>query len=90
MKAMNNTTENHMNCYFYGRVATKEQLSMSKLSRLMREKTMTAGDLSKATGISRDLIELYICKEKDINKASEKTLLCLASALGCSASDLLE
>ena len=86
----NNTTEKNMNCYFYGRVATKEQLSMSKLSRIMRENNMTADDLSKATGISRDLIELYICKEKDINKASEKTLLCLASALGCSASDLLE
>lgn len=86
----NNTTEKNMNCYFYGRVATKEQLSMSKLSRIMRENNMTADDLSKATGISRDLIELYMCKRKDINKASEKTLLGLASALGCSASDLLE
>ena len=86
----NNTTEKNMNCYFYGRVATKEQLSTSKLSRIMKENNITAGDLSKATGICRDLIELYICKEKDINKASEKTLLGLASALGCSASDLLE
>ena len=86
----NNTTEKNMNCYFYGRVATKEQLSMSKLSRIMRENNMTADDLSKATGISRDLIELYICKRKDINKASDRTLINLTNVLGCSFSDLME
>lgn len=86
----NNTTEKNMNCYFYGRVATKEQLSMSKLSRIMRENNMTADDLSKATGISRDLIELYMCKRKDINKASDRTLINLTNVLGCSFSDLME
>ena len=86
----NNTTEKNMNCYFYGRVATKEQLSMSKLSRIMRENNMTAYDLSKATGISRDLIELYMCKRKDINKASDRTLINLTNVLGCSFSDLME
>ena len=86
----NNTTEKNMNCYFYGRVATKEQLSISKLSRIMRENNMTADDLSKATGISRDLIELYMCKRKDINKASDRTLINLTNVLGCSFSDLME
>ena len=71
----NNTTEKNMNCYFYGRVATKEQLSMSKLSRIMRENNMTADDLSKATGISRDLIELYMCKRKDINNTKYQSIL---------------
>ena len=62
------------------RFATKGQLSMSKFSRVMREINTTAGDLSKETGISRDLIELYKCKEKDKNKASDKILISLSKA----------
>ena len=51
---------------------------------------MTQRELSVLSGISLRSIQMYEQKNKDINKASVKTVYKLAKILGCTIENLIE
>ena len=63
---------------------------MSKLAEIRKSKCLSQNELVKVSGVSRSVITKYESGERDINKASGKILLKLATALSCKIEDLLE
>ena len=63
---------------------------MSKLAEIRKSKYLSQNELVRVSGVSRSVITKYESGERDINKASGKILLKLATALSCKIEDLLE
>ena len=59
------------------------------LPELRKSKKMTQAELSKATGISKRVIQAYEQGDRDINGAKLDTLLSLAIALNCDLSRII-
>ena len=51
---------------------------------------MTQEELSKLSGVSLRMIQLYEQRQNDINKASGQTINALARALCCNFYDIME
>lgn len=62
----------------------------SKLQQQRKRCGYSQRELSEKTGVNLRTLQQYELKTKDISKASVKTVLALANALGCRAEDLLE
>lgn len=62
----------------------------TNLKRIRNSINMTQRELSELSGISLRSIQMYEQKNKDINKASVKTVYKLAKILGCTIENLIE
>ena len=62
----------------------------TNLKRIRTTYGCTQAELAKRSGVSLRSIQMYEQRNKDINKASAETVLCLAKVLGCTMEDLLE
>lgn len=62
----------------------------TNLKRIRNSINMTQRELSVLSGISLRSIQMYEQKNKDINKASVKTVYKLAKILGCTIENLIE
>ena len=62
----------------------------SKLQQQRKRCGYSQKDLAEKSGVNLRTLQQYELKTKDISKASVKTVLALANALGCRAEDLLE
>ena len=62
----------------------------SKLHSIRKARGLTQQELSKASGVSLRMIQLYEQKQNDIKKAQVGYVLNLAKVLGCDVEDLME
>ena len=62
----------------------------TKLQMIRKARRMTQQELSRASGVTLRMIQLYEQRQNDINKAQVNVVLSLAKALGCQVEDLLE
>ena len=62
----------------------------SKLSRIRKARGLTQQELSRQSGVSLRMIQLYEQRQNDINRSQARVVLYLARILGCEIEDLLE
>lgn len=62
----------------------------SKLHSIRKARGLTQQELSKASGVSLRMIQLYEQKQNDIKKAQVGYVLNLAKVLGCDIEDLMD
>lgn len=63
---------------------------MTRLKEVMKQRSVTAGQLSAATGVPKRTIQKYVAGYTPINGASFSTGLSIAAALEVEAQRLLE
>lgn len=68
---------------------TKKE-KQSPLQKIRKARGFTQQELSKASGVSLRMIQLYEQKQNDISKAQVSVVVSLAKALGCDVEDLIE
>lgn len=72
-------------------VITRNKLKKkSKLGVIRKARGFTQQQLSKASGVSLRMIQLYEQRQNDISKAQVNIVLCLSKALGCEVEDIIE
>nr|WP_318660713.1 helix-turn-helix transcriptional regulator [uncultured Treponema sp.] len=64
--------------------------SPTRLQKIRKQQNMTQDELSKLSGVSLRMIQLYEQRQNDINKASGETINALARALCCNFYDIME
>lgn len=64
--------------------------SPTRLKKIRKQQHMTQEELSKLSGVSLRMIQLYEQRQNDINKASGQTINALARALCCNFYDIME
>ncbi len=62
----------------------------TKLQTVRKSVRLSQKELSEKSGVTLRMIQQYVPRAKDINKATASNLFALAQALGCRAEDLLE
>jgi len=62
----------------------------TKLQIIRKARGFTQQELSKVSGVTLRMIQLYEQRQNDINKAQVNVVVSLARALGCEVEDLLE
>lgn len=62
----------------------------SKLSEIRKARGFTQQQLSKASGVTLRMIQLYEQRQNDISKAQVTVVISLAKALGCEVEDLID
>lgn len=62
----------------------------TRLQKIRKQQNMTQDELSKLSGVSLRMIQLYEQRQNDINKASGETINALARALCCNFYDIME
>ena len=68
----------------------REFFADTSLKRIRTAYGCTQAELAKRSGVTLRSIQMYEQRNKDINKASAKTLLRLSKVLGCTMEDLME
>ena len=71
-------------------IARNKEKRKSKLSDIRKARGFTQQQLSKASGVTLRMIQLYEQRQNDISKAQVTVVIHLAKALGCEAEDLLD
>ena len=71
-------------------IARNKENRKSKLSEIRKARGFTQQQLSKASGITLRMIQLYEQKQNDISKAQVTVVINLAKALGCEVEDLID
>lgn len=71
-------------------IRRKKEDTETNLSRLRKARGFSQKELSRASGVSMRMIQLYEQRRNDINKAQVGALLSLSKALGCKMEDLME
>lgn len=71
-------------------IARNKENKKSKLHFIRKARGFTQQELSKASGVSLRMIQLYEQKQNDIGKAQVGVVINLAKALGCEVEDLIE
>ena len=71
-------------------IARNKENRNSKLSEIRKARGFTQPQLSKASGVSLRMIQLYEQKQNDIGKAQVTVVINLAKALGCDVEDLID
>ena len=71
-------------------IARNKEKRKSKLSDIRKARGFTQQQLSKASGVTLRMIQLYEQRQNDISKAQVTVVIDLAKALGCEAEDLLD
>ena len=71
-------------------LARNKESRKSKLHNIRKARGFTQQELSKTSGVSLRMIQLYEQKQNDISKAQVRVVINLAKALGCDVDDLME
>lgn len=71
-------------------IARNRENRKTKLFEIRKARGFTQQQLSKASGVSLRMIQLYEQKQNDISKAQATVLISLAKALGCEVEDLID
>ena len=71
-------------------IARNKENKKSKLHSIRKERGFTQQELSKASGVSLRMIQLYEQKKNDISKAQVGYVINLAKVLGCDVEDLMD
>lgn len=71
-------------------IARNKKNKKSKLHSIRKERGFTQQELSKASGVSLRMIQLYEQKKNDISKAQVGYVINLAKVLGCDVEDLMD
>ena len=71
-------------------IARNKEKRKSKLSDIRKARGFTQQQLSKASGVTLRMIQLYEQRQNDISKAQVTVVIHLAKALGCEVEDLLD
>ncbi|MCQ2372912.1 MAG: helix-turn-helix transcriptional regulator [Phascolarctobacterium sp.] len=69
---------------------SERQSEITKLKRFRKAKGLSQSGLSALSDDSHRSIQMYEKRKKDINKASDVTMLRLSKVLGCRIEDLIE
>lgn len=68
----------------------RRKSDITELQRLRKALGYSQKELSEKTGVAIRMIQQYEQRAKDINKASNTSIVALAKTLGCSAEELME
>ena len=68
----------------------KSAPSMARVQAQRKERGLSQRELAERSGVNLRTLQQYELKSKDINKASAKSVLSMARALGCAPEDILE
>lgn len=71
-------------------IARNKEKRKSKLSDIRKARGFTQQQLSKASGVTLRMIQLYEQRQNDISKAQVTVVIDLAKALDCEVEDLLD
>lgn len=71
-------------------IARNKKNKKSKLHFIRKARGFTQQELSKSSGVSLRMIQLYEQKQNDISKAQVNVVINLAKVLGCEVEDLIE
>lgn len=71
-------------------IARNKENRKTKLFEIRKARGFTQQQLSKASGVSLRMIQLYEQKQNDISKAQATVVISLAKALGCEVEDLID
>ena len=71
-------------------IARNKKNKKSKLHTIRKARGFTQQELSKFSGVSLRMIQLYEQKQNDIGKAQVGAVINLAKALGCKVEDLID
>lgn len=71
-------------------IARNRENRKTKLFEIRTARGFTQQQLSKASGVSLRMIQLYEQKQNDISKAQATVVISLAKALGCEVEDLID
>ena len=71
-------------------IARNRENRKTKLFEIRKARGFTQQQLSKASGVSLRMIQLYEQKQNDISKAQATVVISLAKALGCEVEDLID
>lgn len=71
-------------------IARNKEKRKSKLSDIRKARGFTQQQLSKASGVTLRMVQLYEQRQNDISKAQVTVVIDLAKALGCEVEDLLD
>lgn len=71
-------------------IARNKENKKSKLHNIRKARGFTQQELSKSSGVSLRMIQLYEQKQNDISKAQVNVVINLAKALGCEVEDLID
>ena len=71
-------------------IARNRENRKTKLFEIRKARGFTQQQLSKASGVSLRMIQLYEQKQNDISKAQATVVIRLAKALGCEVEDLID
>ncbi|MCR4631755.1 MAG: helix-turn-helix transcriptional regulator [Treponema sp.] len=71
-------------------ILSNKNNSPTRLQKIRKQQNMTQDELSKLSGVSLRMIQLYEQRQNDINKASGETINALARALCCNFYDIME
>lgn len=71
-------------------IARNRENRKTKLFEIRKARGFTQQQLSKASGVSLRMIQLYEQKQNDISKAQATIVISLAKALGCEVEDLID
>ena len=71
-------------------IARNKEKRKSKLSDIRKARGFTQQQLSKASGVTLRMIQLYEQRQNDISKAQVTVVIDLAKTLGCEVEDLLD
>lgn len=71
-------------------IARNRENRKTKLFEIRKARGFTQQQLSKASGVSLRMIQLYEQKQNDISKAQATVVIRLAKVLGCEVEDLID
>ena len=71
-------------------IARNRENRKTKLFEIRKARGFTQQQLSKVSGVSLRMIQLYEQKQNDISKAQVTVVISLAKALGCEVEDLID
>ena len=71
-------------------IARNRENRKTKLFEIRKARGFTQQQLSKVSGVSLRMIQLYEQKQNDISKAQATVVISLAKALGCEVEDLID
>ena len=71
-------------------IARNRENRKTKLFEIRKARGFTQQQLSKASGVSLRMIQLYEQKQNDISKSQATIVISLAKALGCEVEDLID
>lgn len=71
-------------------ISRNKENKKSKLHNIRKARGFTQQELSKSSGVSLRMIQLYEQKQNDIGKAQVSVVINLAKALGCEVEDLID